>query len=162
MYSLSSSGGRPIVMRVRIVVKSAYYSFVVSIRPSIFASVHLSVCPHVSAQLPLGAFPLNFMWAAYTKNFRETPNFIGIRHLKWRPKYMLLLPAKLNRLKSALFEWKLNMQLGYSRRYACYANAPQCYAIRTLSFHCKNKLVHRFSHWTNRVELIFEKQYGLI
>jgi hypothetical protein len=45
--------------------------------------------------------------------------------------YVLLLLAKLNYHKSALFECII-MLLGKLRRYKRYANAPLCYGVRKM------------------------------
>lgn len=50
----------------------------------------------------------------------------------WRPMYFLLFPAKLNRHKSALFDWNGAALLGKPRKYMHHANAQLCYVIRTL------------------------------
>jgi hypothetical protein len=58
----------------------------------------------VSVRLKLNTFPWNFTWGPFMKIFRETPNLVKIGHSTWRPKFVLRLPATLNRHKSALFE----------------------------------------------------------
>jgi len=50
-----------------------------------------------------------------------------------RTKYILLLPATLNRHDSALFEWNGIRLSRQPKRYKYYVNAPQCYFIRTLT-----------------------------
>ena len=56
---------------------------------------------------------------------------------KFRAIYMttknfLVLPATLNSHKISAFGWNGIILLGYARRYKHYANAPQCYVMRTL------------------------------
>ena len=55
---------------------------------SFIMSVCWSLCPHVSARLPLDGFPWNFILATFMKICRETPNLVktgkNIRQFKWK------------------------------------------------------------------------------
>jgi hypothetical protein len=93
-----------------------------------------SVCPSFvmyQRRLPLNVFPSNMM-GAFMKICRQNPYLAQIGHFSWRPKYVLLVLAKFNQHKSALFEWNGITLQGQPKRYKHFANAPQCYVTRTL------------------------------
>ena len=58
--------GKRVVSCVRILAKSAYYL--------------RHVCPHVSARLPIDAFPLNLILDTSINICRETRNLVTIGH----------------------------------------------------------------------------------
>ena len=73
------------------------------------SSVHLSVCPHVSARLPLDEFTLNIILVIFMETSVDKIQILlrigtNIRHFRLRTMYFLLLPATLNSHKRALLE----------------------------------------------------------
>jgi len=74
-------------------------------------SVHLYICPHVSAWLAPGWFKWNFVLRTFLKMRWGIPDLLkfgkNIRHLTWAPKYILLLPVTLYQHKSPVFGWNI-------------------------------------------------------
>jgi hypothetical protein len=90
-------------------------------------SVRLPVCLSACIRTaPTDRFPWNLILGTFMKICGENPNLVKIRQ-KWRPKYIVLLPATLNRHKSALSVWNVIRLLGYSTRHEDYANTLPCY-----------------------------------
>jgi len=116
----------------------------------LLASLCPSVCPHVSARLPLQGIFVKFDTGVCMKICRETPNFVKIeqkhRNCTRRRKGVLLLQAKLNRLKitfaqhwifSYCLQWYVSQQYAQNALLRShwnngYAKAPQCYLLPTL------------------------------
>ena len=80
----------------------------------------------------MNGFPWSFILGTFIKICRENPNLAKLGQFRWRSKYVLLLPATLNRHESALFQWNGIRLLGQPMRYKYYANAAQRYVVRTL------------------------------
>ena len=82
--------------RLRMVAKKVYLPRHVSLRP-IHKSVNLTVCPHVSAILPLGTFPWISILGAIMKFGRKIQIWLksdkSIGQFTIRPKYVLLSSA---------------------------------------------------------------------
>ena len=96
-----------------------------SIRPF----VPLSVCMYVGLLACISAAPTGRIYGkleSAVKNPNLVKNRVQIRgNLTWRPKYISLLPATLNRHESALFEWSGNKATAQPWRYKYYANVPR-------------------------------------
>ena len=114
-------------------------------------------CSHVPARLPYWMdFREIWYWGLWWKPAEMLTVWLksdkNIRQFTWRPKYILLLPMTSIRLififvqHSVLYclQWHLAKQDTHNvlLRFSCnndYANAPQCYVIRT---------EHRVSFWS--------------
>jgi apolipoprotein N-acyltransferase len=72
-----------LLMRVHVVTKSVCW----------LRRFSSSVCPNVSARLPLDGFPWNFILRTYMKICRDNPSLVNILHFTWRPKCVLMSPA---------------------------------------------------------------------
>jgi hypothetical protein len=119
--------------RARVASKSANY----------LRHVRLPACPflRIWALVPLDGFRWNLILGTLCRYIEEVQIVLnsGKNRSTYtrRRKYALLLPAALNRRKSALFEWNGTYQaIGYPKRYKHYANAPHCYVIRSLPVLC--------------------------
>jgi hypothetical protein len=98
---------------------------------SVRSSACVSAAPtrRISVKLDIGNFHENL--SNKSKFCLNSANISG--NYTWRPKYVLLLAATLNLLKSAHLEWfGVLLLLGYRRKHKHYTNTPQCYITRTL------------------------------
>jgi hypothetical protein len=73
----------------------------------------LTVCPRVSAQLPLYRLAWNFMSGTCTKFLSRNPKCGKNPNFAWRRGYVLVLPITLNRRKSAFLDWNGTRLLEY-------------------------------------------------
>jgi hypothetical protein len=90
--------------------------------PSSCMSVRRSVCPHVTAWLPVGNISLKFDIGDFLRKYvNENPNLVTINHFYvTKYKYTLFSPVTSNR---ALLELNCTNLLGKPKRYKDYANA---------------------------------------
>ena len=98
-------------------------------------SVLLSVCPSVRTYQRTSHwtdFGEIWYWGLFMNIVEKFHILLNIGHFTWRPKYITLLSATLNRHKSTPCEWNGIMLLGQAWRYKHYANASERYVIRTL------------------------------
>jgi hypothetical protein len=103
-----------------------------SVRPSVCQSqsVRLSACV---SSAPTGRISVKFRIGSLLRKYIEKIQIWltleeNIWHFTRRPEFILLLPAKLNHHKSALFERNGMKMLGYPRWYKYYANSTiLCY-----------------------------------
>jgi hypothetical protein len=96
----------------------------------------ISICPHVSAQLPPDRFLWNLILGTSMKVCWENPRLVKsgqkIGHFTRWPKYVLLLLATLDCHKSAPFQWTGIRLSGWHRRYN---TARICHSVM-LYIHC--------------------------
>jgi len=95
-----------LISRVLRAAKSPYYFR--HVRPFLC----LSVCPRISARLPLDGCRDIWYWKLLRKSDTNAQIWLksvkSIVHFTWRPELVLLLSMILNRHKSALFDRKCN------------------------------------------------------
>jgi len=88
-------------------------------------------------------------WKFIWQTCGEKTNLIkfGQKYFTWKPRYVLSIPVKLNRHKSALFERNCIELLEQPRRYKhnANANAPQCYVTHTFPTFLSENGYNKFS-----------------
>lgn len=99
-------------------------------------SFTMFVRPHVSALLPLDESPWNFIRWIFTTIGRDDQISVkigqNIGQFRWRPSVRCIVTGDI-KSPQKIFEWNGIKLIQQPKGYKHYANAEQCYDVRTLA-----------------------------
>ena len=108
-----------------------------------------SVCPRVSARLPLDGFPRNLILEPFTKICWKSNDSVK---MTTRSKYVLSLPAALNLRK---VKWYLAVRICEEVQILCERAKVWCYTTVPVSLNIKVFVVHIVFNWVGRFRIGF-------